>query len=290
MNATVANDKDRIEGRVVVMGTPAEEGGGGKVMLINEGAFKDIDFAMMVHPWGHNDLEPVVLGIDRCVVEYHGKAAHASCGPWEGVNALDAAVAVYQNVAMYRQQMKPNWRVHGIIVNGGAKPNIIPDLTVSNYYIRAQTQTDLACLKERILAIFSAAAKATGCTMKVEWEPNPYAGMMHSSTMSQLYKKFSAADDVVFPDQVPSFSGSTDMGNVSLEVPSIHPGFFIGKPFMIHTRDFEKLLKTARPEAQKYTLIAAKSMALTCVELFTKPEVREQARKEFEEKKKLFAG
>lgn len=151
------------------------------------------------------------------------------------------------------------------------------------------------------------------------------AGMMHSSTMSQLYKKFSAAEGeyfytftllhlsfnnnlffffffcgsfisdfflyfvgVIFPDQVPSFSGSTDMGNVSLVVPSIHPGFFIGEPFMIHTRDFQRL--AGSPEAQKYTLIAAKAMALTAVELLAKKEVRDQAKTEFEQKKKLFAG
>ena len=166
------------------------------------GAFKDIDFAMMVHPWGHNDLEPVILGNDRvcsfaafhisfiifaflfffrgirfvisfllewcysyltqCQVEFFGKAAHASCGPWDGVNALDAAVAVYENVAMLRQRMKPNWRIHGVITNGGAKPNIIPDYTVSQYMVRAPTQTDLDFLKGKVMEIFHAAAKATG--------------------------------------------------------------------------------------------------------------------------------
>ncbi|OWA52314.1 Peptidase M20 domain-containing protein 2 [Hypsibius exemplaris] len=287
-NLTTQDEQPKVEGKIVVLGTPAEEGGGGKVILVREGAFEDIDFAMMVHPAYHNDLEPVILGVDMCEVEFQGKAAHAACGPWEGLNALDAAVAVYQNIALYRQQMKPDWRVHGVILNGGAKPNIIPDCTVSSYFIRARTISDLAVLKANILEIFHSAAEATGCTVKVTWEENPYTGMMHSSAMACLYRTFSAGEGVIFPDFTVSVSGSTDMGNVSLEVPSIHPKFFAGQPLMIHSRDFQRL--AGSPEAQRYTLIAAKAMALTCVELFTNRQIRDQVLHEFTLRKATFTG
>ncbi|GAU88022.1 hypothetical protein RvY_00794 [Ramazzottius varieornatus] len=290
-NLNLQNDAERVDGRlsllqVVVLGTPAEEGGGGKVNLINHGAFQDIDFAMMVHPFANNDLEPVILGIERVAVEFQGKAAHASCGPWEGVNALDAAVALYHNVSLFRQQMQPNWRIHGIIMEGGTKPNIIPDHTKSNYYLRTITSTDMAYLKERFLAMVNAAASATGCTVNVMWEPNPYTGMLHNSAMSQVYKSFSEADGVIFPLHVPGFNGSTDMGNVSLTVPSIHPGYALGRHSMIHTRDFEALAGT--PEGLHFTLLAAKSMALTCTELFLNKNMQEQCKREFAERIKGF--
>ncbi|XP_055334574.1 xaa-Arg dipeptidase-like isoform X2 [Paramacrobiotus metropolitanus] len=282
------SDAGSVEGRLVVLGCPAEEGGGGKVDLIRASAFDDIDFAMMVHPFPWNDLEPIILGIERCYVKYHGKAAHASCGPWEGINALDAAVAAYQDVSLFRQQMKPNWRVHAVILNGGAKPNIIPDLTVSHYYMRTQNAADMQVLKTRLMDIFNAAAKATGCTMEIEWEGRPYTGMLHNSTMSALYKKYAAAEGMEFPENVPGFYGSTDMGNVSITVPSIHPCVFIGQQYLIHTKDMAK--QAGSPQAQPYILNAAKAMAFTAIELYQSKELRDKAKLEFEQKKKSFTG
>ncbi|OQV25590.1 putative Peptidase M20 domain-containing protein 2 [Hypsibius exemplaris] len=180
--------------------------------------------------------------------------------------------------------------MHGIIVNGGTVGNVIPDAAVLLYRVRATSSKDLAFLKGKLVEFIHAAALSTGCTVDIDFSTKdprsgPYMGMIHSRTMSHLYKKYSAAEGVIFVDGVPSFSGSTDMGNVSLVVPSIHPSFYIGQPYMIHTRDFARLAGSA--DAQKYTLIAAKSLALTAVELYRNKEVRDRAKQEFQLQKRL---
>src|SRR5437773_11639773 len=151
--AALAAVKDRLpKGRVHVVGTPAEEGGGGKVRLIKGGVFKDVDAAMMVHGWDrwipHMDL----LGIVRVGLEFTGKAAHASADPWEGVNALDAAVQTYTNVAMLRQQVRPDARIHGIITHGGAAPNIIPEFAAAVFYVRSINLDYMWELQKRVVA------------------------------------------------------------------------------------------------------------------------------------------
>ena len=130
--------------------------------MINNGCFKDVDFCMMVHPAPHDILKPVCLSIQSVTVTYKGHAAHAAAFPWEGINALDAAVMAYTSTSVLRQQMKPTWRVHGIITEGGVKPNIIPDRAQLKYYIRAPTDEELAVLKEKVINCFEAAATATG--------------------------------------------------------------------------------------------------------------------------------
>ena len=154
------NQKPKV--KIVLLGTPAEEGGGGKILMINNGCFKDIDFCMMVHPAPQDILKPVCLSIQNVTVTYKGHAAHAAAFPWEGINALDAAVMAYNSTSVLRQQMKPTWRVHGIITEGGVKPNIIPDRAQLEYYIRAPTDEELAVLKKKVINCFEAAATATG--------------------------------------------------------------------------------------------------------------------------------
>ena len=148
--------------KIVLLGTPAEEGGGGKILMINNGCFKGIDFCMMVHPSQEDILKPMALARDSVTVTYKGHAAHAAAFPWEGINALDAAVMAYNNISVLRQQMKPTWRVHGVITEGGIKPNIIPDRAQLSYYIRAPTDKELDMLKEKVSGCFEAAATASG--------------------------------------------------------------------------------------------------------------------------------
>ena len=154
------NPKPKV--KIVLLGTPAEEGGGGKILMINNGCFKDLDICMMVHPAPYDVLKPVVLAIKEVTVTYKGHAAHAAAFPWEGVNALDAAVMAYTNISVLRQQMKPTWRVQGIFTEGGVKPNIIPDRAQLHYAIRAETDRELEVLKEKVISCFQAAALATG--------------------------------------------------------------------------------------------------------------------------------
>ena len=154
------NQKPKV--KIVLLGTPAEEGGGGKILMINNGCFKDIDFCMMVHPGPADILKPVILARESVVVTYKGHAAHAAAFPWEGINALDAAVMAYNNISVLRQQMKPTSRVHAIITEGGVKTNIIPDRTQLKCTVRTVTDQELEVLKEKVSKCFEAAALATG--------------------------------------------------------------------------------------------------------------------------------
>ena len=270
------------KGRLTVMGTPAEEGLGGKVKLIEEGAFNDIDVAMMVHPCPHSILEPVFLANGKFKVTFHGKAAHAAAFPWEGINALDAAVLAYNNISVLRQQLKPTIRIHGIISNGGVKPNIIPELSVMNYYMRAPTREEVSELKPKLISCFEAAAKATGCTVDIDMNEPPYEDMVHNKVMTSLYKTNAEQLDLTHIEYTTP-CGSTDMGNVSHVVPAIHPMFQIGHDTRAyHTREFTAVANT--PAAYQNTLNTAKAMAMTSIDLYVTPDLVQQAKQAFNEK------
>ena len=255
------------KGRLTVMGTPAEEGGGGKIKLINNGAFEDIDIAMMVHPAPHSAIRLICTCISSLQVTYTGKAAHAAAFPWEGVNALDAAVMAYTSISVLRQQMKPTWRVHGIITNGGAKPNIIPEKTSMEYYIRAPNKSDLASLRNKVDCCFEAAAKSTGCNVEILENMATYLDIANNSTLAKKFGDNWGALGASF-DDIYELGGSTDMGNVSYTVPSIHPCYRIGSGSEVnHTREFTAVANM--PEAHAETLVAAKAMAHTCIDVLT---------------------
>ncbi|NXS49456.1 P20D2 protein, partial [Balaeniceps rex] len=152
---------------ITVLGTPAEEQGGGKIDLINAGAFDGLDVVFMAHPSQENAAYLPDVAEHDVTVKYYGKASHAAAYPWEGVNALDAAVLAYNNLSVLRQQMKPTWRVHGVIKNGGVKPNIIPSYTELEFYLRAPSMKDLSVLTEKVENCFKAAALATGCEVRM---------------------------------------------------------------------------------------------------------------------------
>lgn len=149
-------------GKVVVLGTPAEEGGGGKIKMIENGCFDEVDFCLMAHPKSFSCVYPTCLAMQDVQVTFHGVSSHASAFPWEGINALDAAVMAYNAVSVLRQQLKPTWRLHGVITDGGAKPNIIPEKASLEYYVRAPTEEELSDLREKVHRCFQSAAQATG--------------------------------------------------------------------------------------------------------------------------------
>lgn len=154
------NRKPKV--KIVLLGTPAEEDGGGKILMINNGCFKDIDFCMMVHPCTADVLKPSLLSEQDVIVTYKGHASHAAASPWEGINALDAAVVAYNNTSVLRQQLKPTWHVHAIISEGGVKPNIIPDRAQLICNIRGPSDDELNIVAEKVTKCFEAAATATG--------------------------------------------------------------------------------------------------------------------------------
>ena len=255
-----------LKGRVTVMGTPAEETDGGKVNLISSGAFKDVDVAMMVHPCPRNIIAPVLLAIETINISFAGKAAHAAAYPWEGVNALDAVVTAYNAISVLRQQMKPTWRVHGVVLHGGIDPSIIPNIAKLKYYIRAPTKLELDVFKEKVIKCFEAAATATGCEVCITHGMPQFSELVSSSSLARSYAANAKNLGVEFQitDELPI---STDMGNVSYVVPSIHPMYAIGSGEVNHTKAFTAVANT--PESHSATLTAAKAMAHTCIDVLT---------------------
>lgn len=278
--ATVA---EALGGTVRIMGTPAEEGGGGKVRMARMGAFDGVAAAMMVHPADADLLTMNCLAIQQLLVDFEGKAAHAAAAPWEGRNALDAAVLGYMNVAALRQHIKPNERVHGVFTKGGDKPNIVPAEAAMDWYIRSGTLESLEPLKERVMACLDAAARACGCTMHHEWAGETYADMVDNGPMVASYVANAArvGRQVLDPNSSGRrVYGSTDMGNISYLVPSIHPMIKVspdGVP--IHSVAFAEY--AAAPEGDRAVIDGAKAMAMTVVDLLASAELRRQVEAEF---------
>ena len=277
----VLESNDAPNGTVTIMGTPAEESSGGKIDLIDNGAFNNVDIAMMVHPAVGDILSPGFLACAQSTVTYTGKAAHAAAFPWEGVNALDAAVMAYTSISALRQQMKPTSRIHAIIMNGGVKPNIIPELSEMEIFVRTSLKSDLVLLVQKVHHCLKGAAEATGCEHEITELSKPYYDLVTNKQLIELYRENWSALGVDAPLTAPP-GGSTDMGNLSYVVPSIHPKFRMGPGDLpnAHTREFT--VKANTPEAHRATLTAAKAMAHTCIDVLTDSTLLAGIREEFE--------
>ncbi|XP_072545309.1 peptidase M20 domain-containing protein 2-like [Salminus brasiliensis] len=265
--------------KITVLGTPAEEDGGGKIDLIQGGAFADMDVVFMAHPSQEDKSFSPCISITDCTVKYHGKASHAAAYPWEGVNALDAAVLAYSNLSVLRQQLKPDCRLHGIITHGGTKPNIIPDYTEMWYYIRTPLLKDLSDLRAKVEACFNSAALATGCQVEIIFANRAYSNILQNLTLEKLYEENGRSVGIQFNDDSSNFSGSTDFGNVSFVVPGIHPFFYIGTEALNHTPEYAEAAGSEK--AQEYTLRTAKALAMTAADVLLDPALLKQVNEEF---------
>ena len=269
--ASIAKDSG---GRVRYMGTPAEEGGGGKILMARNGALTGVDLAMMVHP-ADADLATIdAIALQQLLVEYSGLESHAAAAPHLGRNALDAAVLGYMAVATLRQHILPTERVHGIFLKSGDKPNIVPSEASTEWYVRSNDVTSLAALKPRVLAALESGAHACGCSVSHEWIGAAYADMVTNNTMGTMYahNALRLGRTVTDPRQGGHrVVGSTDMGNVSHLVPSIHP-MIASAPSgtSIHTKQFAQFARS--PMADKAVLDGAKAMAMTASDYWTSPE------------------
>jgi amidohydrolase len=280
--AALAAVLDRLPaGRIEVIGTPAEEGGGGKVKLIEGGVFARVDAAMMIHGFDRWILHQDLLGIVRVGFEFEGKAAHAAVDPWEGVNALDAVIQTFNNVSMLRQQVRPEARIHGIVTRGGAAPNIIPEAAACTFYVRAPRLDYMWDLRRRVVACAEGAATATGCTLTVVEFEAPYEPLKRNDTLLGLFRANMAAVGAVESPAIPDRLGSSDIGNVSQVIPAIQPMVQIAPPGTpIHSRAFEAA--AVSPLARQGMCQAAKTMAMTTYDLLADPALVKRARVEFE--------
>lgn len=259
---------DELGITVRVYGTPAEEGGGGKIELIDRGAFADLDLAMMVHPAPVDVAEARPFAVAHSHVAYDGVSAHAAAYPDQGVNANDAFVIAQVAIGMLRQQLQAETRVHGIQTLGGYAPNAIPERTEGRWYWRAETLDELAVLEEKVRRCFEAGALATGAGLTITPESKPYAEFRTDERALAAYRRGALERGRVFAD--PAVAGrmnraSTDMGNVSQIVPAIHPYIGIDSlPFSNHQKEFAAAC--IGPAAERALLDAAVLMAWTAID------------------------
>jgi amidohydrolase len=273
--AAVAGD---LPGEIVFLGTPAEERGSGKQIMIDDGLFDGIDAALLYHPCDRNHVESHPLASEDADIVFTGLQAHAASDPWKGRNALDAMITLFSSVGLWRQQLRPTSRVHGIIKEGGTAANIIPDRTTAWFMLRSDDQAYYEEMKARFTEMCEAAALATGTTVGVTYSGGATT-MRNNQVLAERFRANMAAYGIHDMGDDPN-SGSTDMANVSWVCPAIHPDLAIcdeGVPgHSILFRD-----AAATPRADETTLLAATLIAQTAVELFTDPALVEAAWAEF---------
>jgi amidohydrolase len=274
----LAGVRSAFAGEIVFLGTPAEERGSGKQFMIDDGLFEGLDAALLFHPCDRNHVDSAPLASEDVSVVFHGLQSHASSEPWEGRNALDAMIALFSSVGLWRQQLPPHCRVHGIIQEGGTAANIIPDRTRAWFMIRSADQAYYEVMKARFRQLCEAAALAADVTVEVEF--SGFASTMHTNW--RIADRWIAnAQAYGIEDQGPDgTSGSTDMANVSWVVPTIHPDLSItDQPTPGHSIEFRDA--AGRPRADETVLLAATLVAQTALDLFLDPPLVEQAWAEF---------
>ena len=263
-----------------VIGTPAEEvcDAGGKILLLERGAFEGMHAAMMVHPAPKDVVEFPIIAASMFEVCYHGKEAHASAFPERGINAADALTVAQTAIGLLRQHIRSTDRIHGMITKGGDAPNIIPAHTVAKYIVRANTLAALDEIKQKVVRCFEAGALATGSKLEINGGEKPYAEMLHDPDIAAAYRRNAEALGRVFPTLDPSLkraAGSTDMGNVSLAMPAIHPAIGIDSlPAVNHQPEFTAHCITEA--ADKAIIDGALSLAWTAVDMATNAEIRDR--------------
>jgi amidohydrolase len=261
----LAGVADEVGLRVTVLGTPAEEGGGGKILLLRQGAFAGAHAAMMVHPWPHEVPEMRMIAVNQLRIAYTGKEAHASSYPHLGVNAADALVVAQTAIGLLRQHLRLTDRVHGIVTKGGDAPNVVPAHTTGTWMVRAATIDQLEEVQAKVVRCFEAGALATGAKLDIAQDHEPYAEVRHDHELSALYRRNAEALGRSFAERPDLGAGSTDMGNVSLALPSIHPAIGIDAlPAVNHTPEFTA--KCVTPAADRAVVDGAVAMAWTAID------------------------
>lgn len=272
-------------GRVSLIGTPAEEGGGGKELLARAGVFDEVDAVLMLHPFPYDVATHSFLGRRQVEIVFHGIAAHAAAQPFMGRNALDAVVAAYQGIAAMRQHLPSTDRIHGVITDGGKRPNIVPDRASALFYVRSAEPDTLRDLAGRVDAIARAAGEMTGCGVKLNWDPQPgYLPIRHNDRLAAQWARHQARRGrTALPRGiVPEYlTGSTDLGNLSYRLPAMHPMIRLeGENLALHTAEFAEA--AASPTGDHAVLDGAIGLALTATDYLADAGLRGAVHEEFE--------
>jgi len=271
---------DQFPGRVMVIGTPAEELYAGKAIMAKRGAFNDLDAAMMVHSGTGNTATTGALACQNLYIEFFGQAAHAAARPEMGINALEAMIQSFNAINSLRQHIRSSARIHGIITDGGQASNVVPDHSAGEFIVRAAENDYLEEIKHKFLDCFKGAATATGAKLKYKWDAVRYAPMRNNMVLARLYvdnmQSLRRSVDTVDRD---SF-GSTDMGNVSQIVPAIHANVAVApRGTLLHSPEFAAAVTSET--AIDGLCDAAKTLAMTAVDLLASPEILAEVKEEF---------
>ncbi len=269
-----------LPGRVRVVGSPAEEGGGGKIPLCHDGVFDEYDAALIFHPSDRTMSVMYALACTHWEWVFTGRAAHAAADPNQGINALDAFVHSWNGISLWRQQLRDDARVHGFVREGGTAPNIIPERTSGEYLTRARDGAYLREMNERFRAIMEAAALATGCTLELT-ENETYLDLRSNPVLAARMDRHL---DAVGLDPQPSIPwdrvGSTDVGDLSYAVPTLHPEVaIIDEGVSCHTHEFREAADSDR--GYRALIQGAEALALTGADVVADAEIREQVRAAF---------
>ena len=276
---------DQFGGSILVIGTPAEEIYGGKVIIVDKGGFNNVDMAMMMHPGVYNTATACTLACQNLEVEFFGKAAHAAARPEAGINALEAMLNSFAAIDSLRQHIKSTARIHGIITDGGEAANVVPAHSAGNFIVRDEDNAYLDELKERVLNCFVGAAKASGARLEYRWGKTRYAPMRNNLTLARLFRQnmqsLGRRMQLFNPNSV---LGSTDMGNVSQLVPGIHPIIAIApKDVLGHSPQFTQA--SASEAGIRGLVDAAKALAMTAADLVANPSIATKVKREFQQQK-----
>lgn len=270
----------KIGGKVVVLGTPAEEIGVGKIAMIKAGLFNGLDCAMMTHPSSKRMVTRIFLGLIRLNLHFKGRASHASAYPEEGINALDAVIQTFNSINALRQQLRSDVRIHGIITDGGVAPNILPEKASAGFYVRAKDMDELYAVKEKVLNCARGAALATGCQLTVEEGSDMNAPLKINRALADVYRRqleFLGLKEDDFP--MDKNAGSSDIGNVSQVLPTIHPHILLKRGVNIHTREFADATITG--DGKNAVMEGARCLALTAAELILDKTILESVKRDF---------
>ena len=279
-----AQVQERVGGRVSLIGTPAEEGGGGKEKLARAGVFDDVDAVIMLHPFTHDIAMHPFLGRRQVEIVFHGVAAHASAQPFMGRNALDAAVAAYQGIAALRQHLPGTDRLHGVFTDGGTRPNVVPERAALLYYVRSAAPETLRDLATRVAEVARGAAAMAGCGVELHWDPlPPYLPIRFNHALAARWavNQEPVGRTPLPPGVVPEFlTGSTDLGNLSYRLPAIHPMIAVSDPTVaLHTTAFAEA--AGSPAGDRAVRDGAVGLALTAADYLADAALREAVHAEF---------
>ncbi|SHJ97625.1 amidohydrolase [Clostridium amylolyticum] len=274
---------DTVGGEVVVLGTPAEEGGengSAKGSFVKHNLVKDIDACMMIHPSNKNSVTGTTLAVDPLDFEFIGKSAHAAACPEEGINALDAVIQLFNGINALRQHLTSDVKIHGIITHGGDAPNIIPEYAKARFFIRASTRQALNKVTEKVKKIAEGAALSTGSKCNIIAFQNPVDNFLINKNLDAVFAKNAKYLGIDIDEYTNKGLGSTDAGNISQVVPTIHPYIKIGKDTLVgHTPEF--CMAAASKDGDDALILGSKSLALTAFTLLTEKEVLSAVKKEF---------